>query len=385
MSDALIETERVPDLRRVLVTTLATMAAAAPLAAPASAAATAPARPGGTPAAGHRGRGPERRHAVTVGLSDQVAANLGDPAVTALRQVRPMSQSRFITPWNVLDDAAGDSPDHFRYVDLTDWIGAAATGGYQPLVTLGPTKHGDGAWDPGPSVAAYAAHFRAMVQAFPDVHQWGTWNEPDYGSGHVGPVRAARYYAAAVRVERSLGRADTLVAGDFSRARTTAGGYVTRYLKTLRRLHVRPAVVSYHAYGDLARNRNDGVEQMLGATARDHSRLWLTEQGVRLDGPRGLSGDVPRQVAAAHDFLRLGGRGWLRTGTRARDLPPGRGYGRLDRIYYYSVRSEGRPGSFDSSLLDAQGRPRPAYEVLAGRPVTAAIVSPDANTPGLGG
>jgi hypothetical protein len=360
-------------LRRLTATSLVAIATAGAVVAPAHAAQTKPDRP-----AGHR---------VVLGFSDQDSATFASPLFLKLKTRSNLTKTRYILPWNVLDDAADPaSPSYFRYQQLTNWMDSATTANMDIMLSLSPVQRAPHTWADPPSVRSFARHFRALLKAYPDVHEWAAWNEPDCGRNHVSASRAAKYFIAAVRVEKKMHRNDTLVAGEFCGVRNSRaykrGGYIGDYLRTLRVHHVVPHVVGFHPYSDVEKRNTVGTRLMLRATRGIKAQLWLDETGVVLR--KHLDGSPHRQKAAARFLLNLGFRGGVTIGHGPKDMPPNKGFARIARIYYYGFRSTGRPGTWDSALLDVAGKPRSVYTVLAHESSATATGSPRANMPQAG-
>ncbi|HWK17402.1 MAG TPA: hypothetical protein VNR66_08120 [Solirubrobacteraceae bacterium] len=340
------------------------------------------------------GAGPVPRAAgpathAAIGFSDEDPDVFAKPAFRLLASRLRIRMARLIVPYDNPAAAAG-------------WTARARAAGQSPYLTLGAD---DSCTNPAgvlpatgncppPAAAAYAAGFVALVRAFPWVHDWGAWSEPSNdvyypcatshgapppaagacASTRLGPQQAAGYWLAAEAADRSLGRSDTIVAGEtgadctapaFNLCTSDGGrtwtGYVPNYLAGLGA--ARPSVWGTHSYHDLQRR------PALGATETEQfvrylnqaagaPQVWLTEEGTWLEGPNGglLDGDAAAQQAAAREFLAL-------------PLVPAARAGQVAREYYYLLQAK-RDNGFDSALLDYNGVPRPAFCVLVGEPAS---------------
>src|SRR5688500_13635552 len=125
---------------------------------------------------------PSARAAVPVGLSDQHAAALLDPRVSALG----LRSARIVAAW---DAALTPSPE------LDEWLRTARGLGLDAYVTFGPPRGED--CRPGPCALPSPAELRTAFTAFrarwPWVTAFGAWNE---GNHPAQPTAAAPSAAA---------------------------------------------------------------------------------------------------------------------------------------------------------------------------------------------
>ena len=219
------------------------------------------------------GRDPVTRAAgpathAAIGFSDEDPAVFAKPAFRLLASRLGIRTARLIVPY--------DNP-----AAAVVWAVRARDSGMSPYLTLGADDSCTNPVGvlpatgncPPPSAAAYAAGFVALVKALPWVHDWGTWSEPSNdvyypcatprgapppaagacAPSRLGPRQAAGYWLAAEAADRSLGRSDTLVAGEtgadctapvFNLCTSDGGrtwtGFVPSYLAALG--HARPSV-----------------------------------------------------------------------------------------------------------------------------------------------
>ncbi len=247
-----------------------------------------------------------------------------------------------------------------RYVAAWDWrrnpveldafIGAARRAGVRPLIHFGASAN---CFDGRryrrirrcrlPSPHAYAVSIRAFRRTYPDIRDFGAWNEANHKSQptYKAPRRAAQYYNEL----RKACRRCTIVAADL-----LDDGNLLPYLERFRRFTLdRPRIWGLHNYSDVNRSRSTVTRAFL---AHAPGQVWLTETG-------GL-------VRFVNDFHYSETRARARTGylfaladKYSRPLPGLRS--RITRVYPYEWKGEPRGARFDAGLVGPDGRPRLAY------------------------
>lgn len=305
-----------------------------------------PADRGGSPPAGDRsggGGGPARGREpepvgdgtvpgphgrLVVGLSDQKPDMFGDPRFRRLG----IRHVRLVVPW----DAAltGDRP-------TAAWLEAARRGGYDVLVAFGHAVGAQCPADPceAPSATRFARAFAAFRRRFPFVREFSTWNEPNHASQPVArrPGLVARYYDA---IRAGCPRC-TLLGAD-----VVADSSAARWVRGFGR---RPRRFGLHNYSDANRFDTAGTAAFLRLV---DGEVWITETGgivefTTADGRRAFERDERRAARATRQMFEL-----------ARSSP------RIRRLYVYHWNAVNPPGRFDAGLVAADGRARPAYDVL---------------------
>jgi len=287
--------------------------------------------------------------------------------------------------------------------DLTAWLTNVENEKLAPFIVLGPRtfcSRNVNVPCAKTSVADYAAHFATLVngleatRATHPILYWGAWNEPNFPENPTrrDPELAAKYWAAAQSALNAYRQAHAgtprlfAIAGEFDGAKfADQRGTIRRYkaeIKLLRRQNVVrefPSVWSLHAYNDLVQVGSLANPVLPGGQAANPTtsqfvqflshgdvgspRFWLSEQGVQLTGQRPTSADpIPAtRLNGRPDLQRLSALDVLRLastpGTR----------GRVDRVYYYLYNAPppNVPDTFDSALVTADKKSRPAYCVLA--------------------
>lgn len=261
------------------------------------------------------------------GVSDAGTAFFDEPHYRALA----LQTVRIVLPWD-----AGK-----RRGPWDTWLERADRDGADVMVAL---AHGDESACPRqpctlPTLEAYEASLRALVDRHPQIRHVVPWNEPNHGSQPTaGRPEAAAAFVAAAR--RGCG-ACTVVAGSLLDD-ASMPSYLDRYRRALT---VAPDVWGLHSYWDTTYFTSRGIDALLGAV---DGRVWITETGGLV-----AFGALPYDEERAAASLR-----WAYALTDARP--------RVERMYLHQW--QGTPDNpFDSGLLDYAGRPRPGYDVVARR------------------
>jgi hypothetical protein len=188
----------------------------------------------------------------------------------------------------------------------------------------------------------------AAAKRWAPVYSVSVVNEPD--TAGVGVCDYAKTYLAAYGPLRRAGVKRVLF-GEFAphNALRWQRATLTRCGATSRRLRGKVGNVAWHAYGtgvDLA----VPMSKLTRRLTHRRPKLYVTEAGYVL---RHRSGRV---LAAGAE---QGGVAWWRHALRVASS-------HLAEIVAWDIRA--RPnGVWDSSLIDASGRPRPAFDVIARR------------------
>ena len=258
-----------------------------------------------------------------VGLGDQHAATFADPGLRALH----LRTARLALAWDWYEDPA--------VVASTDaWVASARAAGLRPLISFNRN------WRPSgrrvlPPVRTLVGSFRALRARYPDVRDFGVWNEANHKTQPLArrPAMAARYYNAM--------RADcprcTIVAAD-----VLDDAAMPRWIAAFRRVAHHPRLWGLHNYRD-ANGATGSTRRFLAMVP---GRVWLTE-----------TGGIRRPGTAYRTALRRQAAGVRRVFAIARSSR------RIARIYFYQWRRD--PGSpWDSAFLEANGSKRPSYRAL---------------------
>jgi hypothetical protein len=255
-------------------------------------------------------------------------ATFADPALEALRP----RATRLIADWNV---ARTPGPERDR---VDTWVHAATQARLQPLVSFQGFKSRRAA----PTVRQYRLAVRAAIRRWPAVRQWQAWNEanhPTQPATYRHPRRAARY---ALALEAECWTCTVLpVTLQISRSTATLR-WTAEWLDEYGHA---PRIWALHGYSDANRATYDRLSSFLRTHRR--GRVWITETGALAKFARTFPFDLKRQRRVTRYVFGAA--------TRFR--------GRVDRLYWWQWRGAARPrhARWDSGLLDARGRPRPAY------------------------
>lgn len=280
--------------------------------------------------AGAAGAGAQPRF----GLSDYEPRNFSDPRVAELgvRLVRD------VVPWN----AALRKSER---VGVSEWLKAARTHRLTPFVTFesAPGSH------TAPSPRQYLHAFLAFRRLFPWVKEFSPWDEANHSSQPIyrNPHLGAEYYdEIAAHCRGCVVTAPDLLDSD--------ANFESWALQFARYARPYPKVWPFNPYTSVSVDSSSRIERMLSAV---RGQIWFSEVGgVVWWKFRGrLIYHGPAYAArVAHYIFDL-----------ARLSP------RITRIYYYHWRSPGVPGHmprkarWDSGLIDAHGRARPALWVVS--------------------
>jgi hypothetical protein len=258
-----------------------------------------------------------------LGIGDQSVAMLDDPRFTALG----LTDTRIVVPY----DVATDPVPLARYAPFLDTANAR---GIRVLVAFGAGG------DPLrlPSTRAYARAVRAFRERFPWIRDLTTWNEANHASQPTArhPGRTARLYNAL----RGICRGCRIVAADV----LDQAGF-QRWIRAFRRTARDPRIWGLHNYVDVNRNRDVSIPRLRAATGR-HGQIWLTETGGVVRFARSFGYDERRAARSTRHVLRIATRRNVR------------------RVYLYQWTGAPIGARWDSGLVAADGRPRPALNVV---------------------
>jgi hypothetical protein len=264
----------------------------------------------------------------SVGLSDQKLGMWHDPRFEALG----VSQVRLIMAYDLVL-----KNDFSRY---DAWMAEAQARNADVLVAV---NHSTTSHKTLPSVARFRQVIRTIRARYPQVRTMSAWNEANHHTQptHRNPKRAAEYYNAL----REECRGCRIVAADVL---DQTG--MDRWIKTFKRYAKSPKLWGLHNYADANRFRplkGSGTAKLLKLVKGE---VWLTEAGgiVRFGRSyRGGRAGERRAALATRQTFALAG------------LSP-----RIKRVYLYHWDAEAKFKTWDSGLVDADGRARPALAVL---------------------
>jgi polysaccharide biosynthesis protein PslG len=271
---------------------------------------------------------PAAANAYTIGISDQKTGMWQDPrfAQLGVRQVRLMMAYDSVL--------AGD----FRLYD--HWMSSAHARGAEVLLTI---THHSRVPSRLPSNKQYRRVVRILVKRYPWVKTMSAWNEANHHTQptYRHPRRAAQYY----NIMRKECRGCRVVAAD-----VLDGKNMLPWLAKFKRYAKDPRIWGLHSYGDTNHFRPlraTATRQLLAAVKGE---VWLTETGgiVRFGSsfPGGRRGEARAAKAVKRTFKVA------------------RSSGRIKRVYLYHWDADRKFKTWDSAFVAANGRARPALDVL---------------------
>jgi hypothetical protein len=202
-----------------------------------------------------------------------------------------------------------------------------------------------------PSASAYRAAVRAFDDAYPWVRTYSAWNEANHISQPTfsHPRLAVRYYRA-LRLQSRRRHFRVLAADvlDTSNMRS--------YLRAfLRRAPGRPRLWGLHNYQDVNDHTSADTRSMLDTVP---GQVWLTETNgiVKFGNTPQFRYSEARAARSTRWMFKLAGR----YDTRRRGAQS-----RISRVFIYQWFGAPRGARFDAGLVNRDGSPRAAYNVLA--------------------
>jgi len=266
-----------------------------------------------------------------VGVGEQHPAIFADPWWRELQTQRV----RYIAAWDAL-----------RYdwsrAEVDAYLGAARAAGAEVLLGFGHSRT-PGRTHRAPTPRQFLGEFRRFRARYPWVREYLTWNEANHCSQPTcrRPDMAARYYNAL----RGACPDCTIVAADVLDTRR-----MPAWIKAFRhRARGRRLIWGLHNYIDANRFRTTGTRSLLRTVP---GQVWFTETGGLVERDNGSPVEFPENKWHAARATR-----WVFQ--RLARLSP-----RVRRVYLYQWKPPPDP-TWDSALLGADGRPRPAYRVLS--------------------
>jgi len=274
---------------------------------------------------------PAGASALVVGIADQKPDMFSDPLFASLQ----VQYARVAISWDAMEH-------DWERAEVDAWMDGARAAGVMPLVGFGHSRV-DRRKLPTPSRLKY--NFQRFRERYPWVDTFATWNE----ANHCGeptchrPQLVASYY-------RSLTRACprcTILGAELLDMPNMAT-WVDQYQAHLGRQRS-PRYWGLHNYLDANRMRTTGTRTLLGHTT---GQIWFTETGGIVKRKK-TKNTVAFPESAAH----------AATATRwvfDKLVPLSR---RITRVYLYHWNAT-TGENWDSGLVDARGRARPALRVV---------------------
>ena len=267
--------------------------------------------------------------AFTIGMSDQKTGMWQDPRFERLG----IRQVRLLVYYNLVLKR-----DFSRY---DTWMRQAHARGADVLLTI--NQHSSMSARRLPTLRQYRRVVRRLRARYPWVKAYGAWNEANHKKQPLArrPRRAAQFY----NVMREECRGCTIVAAD-----VLDSSNMLPWLATFKRYARKPRIWGLHSYTDtnyFKPLRQTATRALLRSV---RGQVWLTETGGIVRFADRYHGDRAAERRAA--------RAVRRTFAVARMSP------RVRRVYLYHRDADRRFRTWDSAFVRANGKARPALDVL---------------------
>ena len=271
---------------------------------------------------------PAAAGAFTIGMSDQKLGMWQDPRFDQLG----IKQVRILMSYDLVLRRDFSRYDH--------WMTTAGHRGADVLLTI---QHHSRHPERLPSYSQYRRTIRVLRKRYPWVHTMSAWNEANHKSQPTWnrPRRAAAYY----NIMRRECRGCSVVAAD-----VLDSSNMLSWLSVFKRYAKSPRIWGLHSYADANYFRPFSYSSARLLLRSVKGQVWLTEAGgiVRF-GSRyrgGRSGERRAAKAVGHTFSVA------------------RSNRRIKRVYLYHWDADPKFITWDSAFVAANGRARPALDVL---------------------
>jgi hypothetical protein len=272
---------------------------------------------------------PAGAHAFSVGMSDQKLGMWEDPRFEQLG----IKQVRLLVYYNHVLKG-----DFSRY---DQWMAQAHARGADVLLTI--NQHSSMSTRALPTIRQYRKIVRTLRKRYPWVTTMAAWNEANHKTQPLyrKPRRAAQFY----NVMRQECRGCKVVAAD-----VLDSSNMLPWVAKFKRHARNPRIWGLHSYGDANRFKPLGQTSTRALLRAVRGELWLTETGGIVRFSTRYRGGKSGEARAA--------RAVKRTFAIARDSS------RVKRVYLYHWNADPKFVTWDSAFVAANGRARPALEVL---------------------
>jgi hypothetical protein len=267
-------------------------------------------------------------HAYEIGISEQKVGVWTDPRFEQLQ----IKQVRLLVYYDLVIQR------DFRRYDR--WMKNARARGAEVLLTI---NHHSRVNTRLPSNAQYRRVVRILRKRYPWVRTWAAWNEANHPKQptYDRPRRAAQYY----NILRKDCHGCRIVAAD-----VLDGSNMVPWVKKFRKVAKKPRIWGLHNYGDSNHFRPMGATATKKLLRAVPGEVWLTEAGGIVRFGSSFRGGTRGEARAA--------RAVKRTFRVARISP------RIKRVYLYHWDADRIFYTWDSAFVAANGRARPALDVL---------------------
>jgi hypothetical protein len=262
-----------------------------------------------------------------LGIADQKPSMFLDTRLEALH----LRYARVYMPWDVLVDKN-------TLPIMDEWFAGAKLDGMEPLITISRSRIPSRV-SINPSPAQLAGEFKKWRKRWPgQVNKVSTWNEANLGKK---PELVASWWLAL----RKACPTCTVLGADLLDEPGVLL-WATRFIAAAKRA---PAIWGLHAYNDA-----NTFQTMITKALLKHLKgdFWITETGGVASRVKPIykfkACGVDHQTKATKYLLK-----------QIAGLSP-----RIKRIYIFTWGLGDNGASFDSALIDAEGRERPALNLL---------------------
>jgi hypothetical protein len=267
---------------------------------------------------------------IPLGMGEQQARMFDDVRWERLG----LRHARVLADWDALDYKR-------QRVALDQWMAGARATGTRVLLSFRYSRH-----HRFPTPAVFRDRFAGFLARYPDVDTWGVWNEANHGNtvSARSPRRVARLFDAAVR----LCPACRIIGADVLDSEN-----MVRWLRAFKR-HARetPRIWGLHNYIDARRYSDEGTRALLRET---RGEVWFTETGGWLLRRRYVADEPVEEFRRSHREVVRSTRHILRLACSS---------ARIRRVDLYNWVAPWVATTWDSGLITARGRARPAFRVL---------------------
>jgi hypothetical protein len=262
-----------------------------------------------------------------LGIADQKPETFLDPRLDDLN----LRYSRLYVPWDVLKDRHS-----LAVVDA--WLVGSKVAGLDPLITISRSRI-PSRISVNPTPAQLSAEFKKWRTRWPgQMSTVSTWNEANLGKK---PEMVAKWWLA---LRRTCPTCTILGADLLDEPKVLA--WTTAFVKAAKRS---PTIWGLHAYNDANTFTTNSTKALLKSIK---GNIWITETGGvanRVKPIYKFSGcGVAHQTKATSFLLK-----------KIAMLSP-----RIKRIYIFNWGLGDGGASFDSALVDEEGRERPSLNLV---------------------
>lgn len=271
-----------------------------------------------------------------IGIADQKAAMFTDPRFAKLQ----LKHARRSVAWDTMQY-------DWQVADVDAWLQAARKAGVTPVITFARSRI-DSRRHMKPTAAQIKTAFRAFRTKWPWVTQYVASNESNHYGEPTGrsPRLAAQWYKAM----RQVCPTQCKIAGATLLDQPNLVTWAQDFVKHAKE---QPKYWALHNY--MSANRFDATRtvQLLQAVKGE---VWMTEVGGLV---KRRTKDQPGKAKLKEGTAHAGQVTRYILDDLARVSP------RITRIYLYHWNAGGKTESWDSGLIGADGKARPAFTVFS--------------------